>query len=501
MKSFGKFLGVAALSLMCICVSVAYAAISGTLTVSGTAESSPAEGLFIVSVVPQNATNVYSHDAGYLPGSTTVKANVRHADVDEEGRIEYVITVANNTDITYCYRDIYYHAPLEGYNGNDLVSKVDYDWSIGVRAIFADDTLESKKVAPGQTITFTAVYTYGKDVDPSVDLATLVNFQFGVYVEGETEAIEAVEDKFLKILNTPSTYEHLLDILDNKFDGDPSHDWTTNYIGNVSGSTGEDSVAVENLFGGQLKIMIGDEPRDATVIIKHQNIDWFERTGDDYVATHPDGGVYVGTACEMTLYLTIESLDVPDEYKTVYAIVYTCERDSATGERKSAWYRVGNRYEGTARVVNYEGNWGYGSFQTDSWRTVDGTYQLVDEYYFNIDGKEFYQSGYSYTVPAGWAVTGILHIEDEALVNTFLSLMGDAKRILDDQTYAGEGIERIRLAYERYSYLCVADGTGTHWFNYNDYYWLKNAMINIAPAVAELDSAISGALTEISEMP
>ena len=175
--------------------------------------------------------------------------------------------------------------------------------------------------------------------------------------------------------------------------------------------------------------------------------------------------------------------------------------DSATGERKSAWYRVGNRYEGTARVVNYEGNWGYGSFQTDSWRTVDGTYQLVDEYYFNIDGKEFYQSGYSYTVPAGWAVTGILHIEDEALVNTFLSLMGDAKRILDDQTYAGEGIERIRLAYERYSYLCVADGTGTHWFNYNDYYWLKNAMINIAPAVAELDSAISGALTEISEMP
>ena len=90
----------------------------------------------------------------------------------------------------------------------------------------------------------------------NTDWKTLINYQFGINVDGEREALEVIESKFLNILNTNSTYEQLIDALDNKFDG--RQEWTSNYIGNVTGSSSEDSVAVNTLFAGQLQITVGD---------------------------------------------------------------------------------------------------------------------------------------------------------------------------------------------------------------------------------------------------
>ena len=57
----------------------------------------------------------------------------------------------------------------------------------------------------------------------------------------------------------------------------------------------------------------------------------------------------------MTLYLTIDTLDVPYEYVTVYAMVFTCDRDWQTGAIISDWYRVGNTFVGKSEVADYDG--------------------------------------------------------------------------------------------------------------------------------------------------
>ena len=99
----------------------------------------------------------------------------------------------------------------------------------------ADLSAEEKKVAPGETLEFTVTYTVGTSRNQNTDWKTLINFQFGINVDGEREALAVVEDKFLNILNTATTYGQLIDALDNKFDG--RQEWTSNYIGNVTGSS------------------------------------------------------------------------------------------------------------------------------------------------------------------------------------------------------------------------------------------------------------------------
>ncbi|MBO5883486.1 MAG: hypothetical protein J6Q78_03690 [Clostridia bacterium] len=463
MKKWVKALLAIVLSFMCVFTCIGYAAVSDVLIINGRAKADIPSGLFITAVSTDSTSRVDKNTVSHLPYTTTIDSTISRQSRNYVGTVTYNVTVLNNTGLTYSYRGIYFQNNLNGYNGNQYVSTQNGNNNIGVRCSLATLSAEEKKVGPGETLEFTVTYTVGTSRNQNTDWRTLINFQFGINVDGEREALAVVEDKFLNILNTATTYGQLIDALDNKFDG--RQEWTSNYIGNVTGSSSEDSMAVNTLFAGQLQITVGDEQMDATVLIKHENLDGNLHTGDDYIAQNSgNGGIFRGYGCEMTLYLTIDPLNKAGAYVPVYAVVFTCDRD-ANGNQISDWYRIGTTYAGKANVVTYDGGNGTGSFVTDNWKADAATYDLIDGYDFEIGGEVFKLDGYSFRVAQDVSIKNIVSATDPIAVNTMQNLLNDAKRLIDSKDYAGVGIELINETYIRLSSYYTVDENGNHVMN------------------------------------
>jgi hypothetical protein len=381
---------------------------------------------------------------------------------------------------------------LKEYAGNDLLSKTPSRNKISVTCSLDNVDAADKKVAPGEKKNFSVTYTIGSSVRLRTNYKTLINFRFGINVDGEREALAVVEEKFLDVLNTTTTYNQLVDALDNKFDG--RQEWTSNYIGNVTGSTSDDSVAVNTLFAGQLQISVGKDNMDATVLIKHENLDGNTRTGDDYTAENKNnGGIFRGYGCEMTLYLTVDPLNVANKNVPVYVVVFTCDRDSE-GNQTSAWYRVGTTYAGKANVVTYDGGNGTGSFVTDNWIADAATYTLIDGYSFNINGVSYDLAPYSYNIAQGASIKNIVTMTDSNAVTTLQTLLDDAGRIINDRNFAGVGIDIVEEEYTKYSRLYTVDENGNHIVDPN------TTIAQLSPAIMDLYGVINDALTEMDSV-
>lgn len=457
MKTWMKASICIGLSLMFVCMSIGYAALTDTLKVTGTAKVDMPNGLFIIKVETNRTVNVDKNVWEHLEYTTTLDSTINRGYYGS-GTVTYKITVLNNTKLTYSYRGLYYQSSLSGYNGNGYVSDSNGNYRIGVVCSLADASPQDKKVLPGEKKTFEVTYTVGQNLGSSTDWRTLINFQFGINVEGEAEALAVIEEKFLNILNTTSTYETLIDALDNKFDG--RQEWTSNYIGNVTGSSSADSMAVNTLFAGQLQITVGDEDKDATVMIKHENLDGDPKTGDDYVAKNQNnGGEFRGYGCEMTLYLTIDPLEDAGQYVPVYAVVFTCDRDDE-GNIVGDWYRVGNTYAGEANVVTYDGGNGSGSFVTDNWRATAATHNVISGYDYTVGDKNYSIGAYSYSVANRVNIESIVMATDANATNIVQTLLDHAKSIIESQEYAGTGISAVESAYEAVSRIYTVDADG-----------------------------------------
>ena len=478
------------LAFLCLFSSLGYAAFSEPIRIGGSAKIDVPYGLFITNVSTPSTTNIDKNNVSFIQYSTTIDSTISRS--KNTGTVKYTVTVLNNTELTYSYRGIYYQTNLTGYSGNQYVSTSNGRTNIGVVCSLANATAEEKKVAPGKSLTFTVTYTVGSGLNADLDWKTLINFQFGINVDGEREAIEVIEDKFLNILNTASTYQQLIDALDNKFDG--RQEWTSNYIGNVTGSSSEDSVAVNTLFAGQLQITVGRDQMDATVLIKHENLDGNQLTGDDYTAVNSsNGGVFHGYGCEMTLYLTIDPLNRAGAYVPVYVVVFTCDRDQ-NGNRTGDWYRIGSTYSGTANVVTYDGGNGTGSFVTDNWRADAASYKLIDGYSFNIDGDAYTLGAYTHDVARNISIKDIVTQKDSNAVNTLQTLLNHAKRLADDPNYAGIGIDLINETLAKFSDLYTTDANGNYVADPD------LTIAQLSPAILELYSVVNDALIRIDEI-
>ena len=491
MKTWMKASFCIVFSFLFILMSIGYAALTDTLNINGTAKVEIPEGLFIVDVTTQGMSNVDKNEVDYLQYTTTVDSLINRRS-SNAGTVTYKITVLNNTKLTYSYRGLYYQTSLKEYDGNNYVSTRAENRKIGVVCSLANAAPQDKIVAPGERITFTVTYTVGRNMDANKDWKTLINFQFGINVEGEAEALAVVEKKFLDILNTSSTYHQLVDALDNKFDG--RQEWTSNYIGNVVGSTSADSMAVNTLFAGQLQITVGNEQMDATVLIKHENLDGNTMTGDDYTAVNEDnGGVFRGYGCEMTLYLTIDPLSSAGKYVPVYAVVFTCDRDE-NGNIIGEWYRIGDTYEGEANVVTYDGGNGTGSFVTDNWRAEPARHDVIAGYNYTVGNINYSLDAYSYTIADNVNIETIVMATDQNATQTLQILLNHAKKIIDSQEYAGTGITVVEEAYEAANRYYTVNANGEPIANTN------MTRAQLIPAIRKLYASVDMALIQMEAL-
>ena len=456
---------------------VGFAKYTDILQVTGTMEVDTPEGLFITAIESGTPSRLDVYTASFTEYSTTVTTSLSKTNNNYAGSITYTITVVNNTKYEYAYRGLYYQSDVSGYN-NNLIRTSNGNNYIGVITSFPN----GRVVAPGDTLEFEVTYTLGSSrstFNASRTFNTLINYQFGINVDTEEAAREAVSDKFENILNTAITYDQLVDVLDNKFDG--RQEWTSNYVGNVGSATSDDSVAVNTLFAGQLQMIIDGEVKPASVLIKHENIDGNNQTGDDYVATNSsNGGQFHGYGCEMTLYLTTDSLDEAYGTANVYVCVFTCNRDD-DGNKVGDWYRVGDTYAGTANIVGYNGETGgTGSFVTDNWVSSAATYSTT--------------SNYTSTVSANMSIDNLMRVHDTKAIEAFQELLDDAVELINDSTYAGTGITIIEEAYARAAAYYTVDASGNPVANPD------TLRVWLLPVMKDLDDTIIKAREEIENI-
>ena len=293
-KKFAIFFMVGLLLMTCFTcfIGIGYATLTDDLKLDGKANVQIPEGLFITSVRTTSTSNTDKNTVSFVEYSTTVNSVVSRKG-NSAGTVVYMITVLNNTNYEYAYRGLYY---MNTYGNNSYVSTSNSNSKLGVVVNFP----EGKIVGPKETLTFTVTYTIGRSVSSSLNLDTMLNYQFGINVTSIDKAVDIVHAKFLDILNKPTTYQQLVDVLDDKFDGE--QEWTSNYVGNVGNAVDNDMMTVETLFAGQLTMMINGQAQKAWVIIKHENLDGNEMTGDDYTVNF-SWGEWTYRGCEMTLYM------------------------------------------------------------------------------------------------------------------------------------------------------------------------------------------------------
>jgi hypothetical protein len=176
----------------------------------------------------------------------------------------------------------------------------------------------------------------------------MVEFAFGVHMD-------SVQDSFLKILNdkvSANGYNYLASVFEEKYaDGK----------GNVIANVGDDEAIFNRLFGGELYIDVDGTPTPVTVMIQRKDVDG-TANGDSYAG---------GSGCEYSLFISVPSQN-QGETATVYAVSYTCKNN---GDEAGVFYQLGQLYEGTAPVEDYDGVKD-GAFDVDSWKASPNIYDL-----------------------------------------------------------------------------------------------------------------------------
>ena len=342
-----------ALSFMCSALIFGYAAISDDLYINGEAsfEEKAYEGIYIfdVSVYSENMASSVAY-AYYKPTNLSVTANPTVSGAN----ITYKITVHNNTDVTYWYINQEY---VEDFESNFLIGK-----SNGITVVTKDrpddnsSTFNSEDWIPPQTYRdFYVTYTFGSQAQAYP--ATLINFMFGI-------KMDAVHDEFLAVLNDPTPsggYEYITQIFNEKY-----AQTGETIIANV----GEEKDIFDALFGSDLTVNIDGVEAPVTIMIRRENVDGRD-TGDDYFGTSsaPSG-------CEYTVYITVDALDSPTGEAMVYAVSYSSGGTGGSGR----WYQLGQLYEGTANVIDYDTSTPgiQGAFDVYSWSATANSYEAAD---------------------------------------------------------------------------------------------------------------------------
>ena len=311
-----------------------------------------AYGPFYITKIEQVGGD-YSSATTLKIADTDVESNVTLSN-STSSTVVYNITFYNSTDVSYYYKDT-------------QVLSWDND---GITYTVTD--IEQKEEVPAKTYTsLTLTYKYENGVPTDKDLLAKLHFNFVVDKEsiGVVVAQTAV-NRFEQILNN-KIFDNSYEVLENTMNAHGSNSSIVTYIGNVAGATNADSKFIEEMFTSEFLQMDLDgdgKSEPITIMIKRENLDSDETTGDDY--TYTEGGWFGNTTyktvkgVEFTIYITSEGFS--SRTLNVYASTFT----KLPGGNE--WIEVVPLTKGTATANNYNGWGASNSFNTDTWKSTDG---------------------------------------------------------------------------------------------------------------------------------
>lgn len=463
------------LSLSFVFIGLGYAEFADTMLISGLAEYEHNYDEVIVSRV-----ELYSAENCTSEHSRSDPTNVYTRITPNSG-------VSSNSYLTVIYKITAFNFSAYKSAFSEIVNPGVYDdalvgngsVSVGAYADAACRTsLAGQAIESHETMVFYARYRIRRSYVPSDgNLELLLNYKFGLHVDSAGQAaIDATFSQFLNVLNndeevtidgvTDTPYNHFVDAIDNKYDGT---DWKANFIGNVDDASMADTEIIEALMGDSLKITIENTETGVTLLVKRDNIDNDETTGDAYTATYTDGrGRTVSTSdsgCEMTLYMTADDCDVANAWVDVYVVVFTCESDE-NGVPTSDWYQIGDMYHGRAIVVGYTGTDGStstGSFWTDVWQPKGGTHKVTENYTYHVAASTEYNESSMHLMRLIQTKANVQNAGDTTSAwAELLSLSGSAQDVIDGVygNFAGQAMINLQAAQAKATALITKDTAG-----------------------------------------
>ncbi len=384
------------LSFSVVFTGVGYAALTDELTIEG-------QLAFVIpdwdEVVIIDVKDANGQRVTWIP-PTTVDSTVN---LGAGESVTYTITVKNYSErIKYQYSEIVKDDTVAN---NALLGN-----GITVTTKFPN----GEAVEPGAEMTFTATYTVTSADHANTDIHTLLNYKFGVHVDSAGDlAVDNALKQYEKILNNTDQYNTLTKQMGNNTAASGI------YIGNVVGSTADDTDLIETLFGDNLTVEIDGTTKNVTCMIKQEKING---------------------KTSMTLYLTPDTITGSGSI-TVYAAVFFQENGD--------WKQAGDLYTGTANKNNYEGSLlgTRNSFNTDTWCTSQQEYKVCDASSYTINGTTYNIDAYSYEIEEGtrnrWGIVQSGSIDDviEETARTdawavFGQMRDVASAVLDSNIYS-----------------------------------------------------------------
>lgn len=315
-------------------------------------------GDIYITKVERAETSVENVNAVLEKISTTTVAGNIDLGKNSDASAIFNVTFYNGSDTIY-----YYHEAETLTSSN---SNIAYE---------VDGIVKKDAVEPGTYKTITVTYSYNDKGNLTITtLDSSVLFKFVVDKESiEIVVARTAVDRFRDILNNVA-FDDSYDMLDTAMDERAgwNHSSDVTYIGNVSGSTSDNSMTIQTLFGEEFMSMDldGDGTSEPiTMMIKRENLDNNLYTGTTYEYIYRNRQYQVD-GVEMTLYITAQNLNNVGRGDSV--VVYAATFTVYAGENE--WVEVVPLTKGTASANNYSGSlWGEAnSFNTDTWKSDTG---------------------------------------------------------------------------------------------------------------------------------
>lgn len=274
--------------------------------------------------------------------------------------ITFRVTVFNNTAVEYGFDSVVSSLGTgennSGYDNDNITFTLEnLKRPYTMDGVLADDVT---RIQGQQSHEFEITFKFSEDTKDfsNATLNSALNFVFkpfdSIDPEHITSPVDGALEALKRILNTPESYEKLKGIMDQS-------SGTGAYVGNVVGSSGNDSKVLAELFAGNLTLMLADPETgklvktNLTCMIKEEDL-----TGD--------------SKKEITIYMTpdeLEKVGVYSTIKNVYVGVFTQITDENNNVK---WEQLGDLYHGTALCNDYDSNIFNGidkSINTDRWRS------------------------------------------------------------------------------------------------------------------------------------